>query len=397
MVKISEKAKNFPASPIRKLVPFAEAAKQRGTKVYHLNIGQPDIPAPDEVIEALRREVTTDVAYTFSQGTNSYCNTLIEYYKSVNIPLEKSELIVTTGGSEALLFALNAVLNDGEEVLVPEPFYANYKSFAQLSGGVIVPITAYIDDNFALPSIESFEEKITPKTRAIMISNPSNPTGYLYSRTELEKLRDIAIKHDLFIISDEVYRDFCYDGTTHISIMEIEGLEQHSIMIDSVSKKFSMCGVRIGAIVSRNKDVMMAAMRLAQSRLSPPLFGQIASEAAFGVGPEYFDEVKEEYTLRRDFFVNALRNIPNVICPMPQGAFYVIAELPVDDADEFAKWMLESFSYEGETVMIAPGSGFYASPGAGKQQARLAYVLNNNDLGRAALVLEKALEAYNNR
>ncbi len=397
MVKISARAERFPQSPIRKLVPFAEAAKQRGVKVYHLNIGQPDIPAPQEAIEAIKREVSTDVAYTFSEGTRSYNNVLLDYYKSVNIPLERSELIVTTGGSEALLFALNAIMNDGDEVLVPEPFYANYKSFTELSGAVIVPITAYIDNNFALPSIESFEEKITPRTKAIMISNPSNPTGYLYSTEELLKLRDIAIKHDLFIISDEVYRDFCYDGTSHTSIMEIEGLEEHAIMIDSVSKKFSMCGVRIGAIISRNKDVMGASMRLAQSRLSPPLFGQIASEAAFSAGESYFDEVKAEYTKRRDFFVESLRNIPGLICPMPQGAFYVIVELPVEDADDFALWMLENFSYEGGTVMMAPGSGFYATEGAGKNQARLAYVLETEELRKAVEILGKGLEAYNNR
>ncbi len=397
MVKISEKANNFPYSPIRKLVPFAEAAKRNGVKVYHLNIGQPDIPAPKEVVEALKSYVTTDIAYTFSEGTASFCNVLIDHYKGINIPLEKSELIVTTGGSEALLFALNATLNNGDEVLVPEPFYANYKSFAQLSGGVIVPIPASIETNFALPSIELFEERITERTRAIMISNPSNPTGYLYSREELEQLRDLAIKHDLFIISDEVYRDFCYDGTTHISMMEIEGAEQYTIMIDSVSKKFSMCGVRIGAIISRNKDVMSAAMRLAQSRLSPPLFGQMASEAAFGVGPEYFEEVRTEYIKRRDFLVEALRKIPGVVSPMPEGAFYVMVHLPVDDVDNFAKWMLESFSYEGGTVMVAPGSGFYETEGSGKQEARIAYVLEVEELQKAVIILEKAIEAYNNR
>ncbi len=397
MVKISEKATLFPFSPIRKLVPFAEAAKKKGIKVYHLNIGQPDITAPAEAIEAVRKEVSTEVAYTFSEGTNEYMNVLLDYYKSINIPLEKSDVIVTTGGSEALLFALNSILNPGDEVLVPEPFYANYKAFTQLADGVIVPITAVIDNNFALPAIESFEEKITPRTRAIMISNPSNPTGYLYSDEELYKLRDIAIKHDLFIISDEVYRDFCYDGTSHTSILEIEGLEQHAIMIDSVSKKFSMCGVRIGAIISRNKEVMSASMRLAQSRLSPPLFGQIAAQGAFSVGEEYFNEVREEYTKRRDFLVQELRKIPGVICPMPQGAFYVIIQLPVDDVDTFAQWMLESFSYEGGTVMVAPGSGFYASEGAGKQEARLAYVLNTDDLLKSAQILEKAIEAYNNR
>lgn len=397
MLTISEKAKGFPYSPIRKLVPFAEAAKSRGVKVYHLNIGQPDIPAPQIAIDAVKAGITTNIAYTFSEGIRSYGEILAKYYNSVNIPVKKSDIIVTTGGSEAIIFAMNSIINNGDEILIPEPFYANYTCFAMQCNAVVVPITARIEDNFALPPIESFEDKITPKTKAIMICNPSNPTGYLYSKAELEKLRDIAVKHDLFIISDEVYRDFCYDGKKHISIMEIEGMENHAIMIDSVSKKFSMCGVRIGAIVSRNREVMDAAMRLAQARLSPPLFGQMASEAAFGVSKEYFESVNAEYKRRRNFLVEELNKIPNVNCPMPQGAFYAIVQLPVDDVDTFAKWLLESFSYEGGTVMLAPASGFYATPGLGKREARLAYVLEIEDLKKSVEILAKALEAYNKK
>lgn len=395
MLTISKKAKSLPYSPIRKLVPFAEAAKSRGLKVYHLNIGQPDIPAPQIAVDAVKNSVSTSLAYTFSEGIRSYTDVLVSYYESVNITLDKSNIIVTTGGSEAIVFAMNAIFNTDDEVLIPEPFYANYTAFAMQCNTKVVPITASIENNFALPPIESFEEKITPRTKGILICNPSNPTGYLYSKKELIKLRDLALKHNLFIISDEVYRDFCYDGSIHTSIMEISGLENNAVMIDSVSKKFSMCGIRIGAIVSRNKEVMDVAMRLAQARLSPPLFGQIASEAAFSVSKEYFEEVNKEYTLRRDFMVGELNKIPNVVCPMPKGAFYAIVKLPVDDVDVFAKWMLESFSYEGGTVMLAPASGFYATPGLGKQEARLAYVLNIEELGKAVKILEKAIEAYN--
>lgn len=397
MLTISNKAKAFPYSPIRKLVPFAEAAKSRGIKVYHLNIGQPDIPAPQEAIDAVKRDITTSIAYSFSEGNRSYGEVLEKYYNIVKVPVKKSDIIVTTGGSEAIIFALNAIINNGDEILIPEPFYANYTCFAMQCNAVVVPITARIEDNFALPAIESFEDKITPKTKAILICNPSNPTGYLYSKEELEKLRDMAIKHDLFIIADEVYRDFCYDGKVHISIMEIEGMENHAIMIDSVSKKFSMCGVRVGAIVSRNKEVMDAAMRLAQARLSPPLLGQIASEGAFTVSKDYFDKVNSEYIHRRNFLVEELNKIPNVICPMPSGAFYAMVQFPVDDVDTFAKWLLESFSYEGGTVMLAPASGFYATPDIGKQQARLAYVLEIEDLRKAVAILAKGIEAYNKR
>ncbi len=397
MLNISEKAKGFPYSPIRKLVPYSVAAKARGIKVYHLNIGQPDIPAPQEAIDAVKNTITTSVEYSFSEGNHSYVNVLVDYYKSVNIPITMKDIIVTTGGSEAIVFALNAIINPGDEALIPEPFYANYTTFAKQCGANVVPITASIENGFALPAIETFEEKITPRTKAIMICNPSNPTGYLYSREELEKLSAIAKKHNLYIISDEVYRDFIYDGEgkLHYSIMEIDGMEEHAIMIDSVSKKFSMCGIRIGAIVSRNKEVMDAAMRLAQARLSPPLFGQIASEAAFGIGKKYFEEVNAEYKKRRDFLYEALNRIPNVTCPKPKGAFYLIVKLPVDNVDKFAVWLLESFSYEGETVMLAPASGFYATPGLGQQEARLAYVLEVEELGRAAVILEKAIEEYN--
>lgn len=397
MLTISEKAKGFPYSPIRKLVPYSVAAKQRGIKVYHLNIGQPDIPAPQEAIDAVKNSITTSVEYSFSEGNHSYVNVLVDYYNSVNIPVKKEDIIVTTGGSEAIVFALNAIINAGDEILIPEPFYANYTTFAKQCEAVVVPITASIENGFALPAMETFEEKITPRTKAIMICNPSNPTGYLYSKEELEKLSEIAKKHSLYIISDEVYRDFIYDGEgkLHYSIMEIEGMENHAIMIDSVSKKFSMCGVRIGAIVSRNKEIMDAAMRLAQARLSPPLFGQIASEAAFGIGRKYFDDVNAEYKKRRDFLYEALNKIPNVTCPKPRGAFYLIVKLPVNNVDNFAKWLLESFSYEGETVMLAPASGFYATEGLGVQEARLAYVLDIEDLRRSAIILENAIEEFN--
>ncbi|MEG0499665.1 MAG: pyridoxal phosphate-dependent aminotransferase, partial [Rikenellaceae bacterium] len=347
--------------------------------------------------EAVKTNITTSIAYSFSEGVRSYGEILAKYYNSINIPVKKSDIIVTTGGSEAIIFALNSIMNNGDEILIPEPFYANYTCFAMQCNAVVVPITARIENNFALPPIESFEDKITPKTKAIIICNPGNPTGYLYSKAELEKLRDIAVKHDLFIIADEVYRDFCYDGAKHVSIMEIEGMENHAIMIDSVSKKFSMCGVRVGAIVSRNREVMDAAMRLAQARLSPPLFGQMAAEGAFSVSKDYFEKVNAEYKRRRNFLVEELNKIPNVFCPMPKGAFYAIVKLPVDDVDVFAKWMLESFSYEGGTVMVAPASGFYATPGLGKQEARLAYVLEIEDLKKAVQILAKGIEAYNNR
>ncbi len=397
MLTISDKAKGFPYSPIRKLVPFSVAAKARGVKVYHLNIGQPDIPAPQEAIDAVKNTITTSVEYSFSEGNSSYVNVLRNYYNSVNIPLEYKDIIVTTGGSEAIVFAFNAIVNPGDEIIIPEPFYANYITFAKQCGANVVPITASIENGFALPASEAFEAKITAKTKAIMICNPSNPTGQLYTKEELENLATIAKKHNLYIISDEVYRDFIYDGEgkQHYSILEIEGMENHAIMIDSVSKKFSMCGIRIGAIVSRNKEIMDAAMRLAQARLSPPLFGQIASEAAFGIGQKYFDDVNAEYKKRRDFLYNALNKIPNVYCPKPKGAFYLICKLPVDNIDKFAQWLLEEFSYENETVMLAPASGFYATPGLGTQEARLAYVLDVKDLERSALILEKALEAYN--
>lgn len=397
MVSISKKANNLPYSPIRKLASYAEAAKKRGIKVYYLNIGQPDIAAPQVAIDAVKEHISTRVEYTFSEGTHSYCKTLVKYYNSINIPVEKSDIIVTTGGSEALIFTINAIADDGDEILIPEPFYANYNTFAVQCGAEVVPITSTLESNYALPEIETFETKITDKTKAIMICNPSNPTGYLYSREELEKLRDLAVKHNIYIICDEVYRDFCYEGGEHVSILEIEGMEQHGIIIDSVSKKFSMCGVRIGAVVSKNKMFMDAVMRQAQARLSPPLFGQIASEAAFGVGQEYFSAVNAEYMKRRNFLVEALNKIEGVSCPMPKGAFYAMVKLPVDDVDIFSQWLLEHFEYEGATVMIAPASGFYATKGLGKQEARIAYVLDVKDLEKSVIILEKAIEKYNNQ
>lgn len=397
MPNISSKAVAMPSSPIRKLVPYSEAAKAAGKTVYHLNIGQPDIETPQGVRERMKALDLKVIEYSNSDGIGSYKKGLTGYYKSKGIELNPQQLMITTGGSEALVFAFMTCLNPGDEVIIPEPFYANYNGFAVMAGVNVVPVTSYIETGFALPPISSFEEKITPNTKAILICNPGNPTGYLYSKEELEQLRDLVIKHDLFLIADEVYREFMYDGAVPHSVMNLEGLDNHAIMIDSVSKRYSMCGARIGALVTRNEEVMAMAMKFAQARLSPPTFGQIASEAALDTPQEYFDGVVAEYVKRRDILVNGLNAIPGVMCPNPKGAFYCIAQLPIDNADKFCQWMLEEFSHNNQTVMMAPATGFYATPGAGANEVRLAYVLNEESLRSAVECLKVALEQYPGR
>lgn len=394
MPHLSSKAEAMPASPIRKLVPYSEAAKKRGTKVYHLNIGQPDIETPQVVRDAMRAQDARVIEYSNSEGMMPYREGLKKYYASKNIALEVADIMVTTGGSEALVFAFMSTLNPGDEVIIPEPFYANYNGFAVMAGATVVPVTAVIDNGFALPAIAEFEKKITEKTKGILICNPGNPTGYLYSQAELEQLRDLVLKYNLFLYADEVYREFMYEGAVPYSVMNLEGLENHAIMIDSVSKRYSMCGARIGAMISRNKELMAAALKFGQARLSPPTFGQWASMAALDTPQSYFDGVVEEYVKRRDILVDGLNSIPGVRCPKPQGAFYCIAELPIDDSDKFCQWMLESFSHNNQTVMMAPATGFYATPGSGKNQVRLAYVLNENDLRASVECLKIALEQY---
>lgn len=397
MPKISKKGLAMPASPIRRLVPYSDEAKRKGRKVYHLNIGQPDIPTPEVALNAIRNLKETVLAYSHSAGNESYRKKLAGYYKSVGIDIEYDDLLITTGGSEAVLFGFMTCLNPGEEVIAPEPFYANYNGFATIAGINLVPVTSYIENDFALPPIEEIEKKITDKTRAIMICNPNNPTGYLYSKEELMQLRDIVKKHDLYLFSDEVYREFCYDGEEHFSAMNLEGIEQNVVMKDSVSKRYSECGVRIGALVTRNKEVLSTALKFAQARLSPPILGQIVGEASIDTPPEYFEEVHKEYIGRRDFMVEALNKIPGVYCPKPKGAFYTVVKLPVDDADVFAQWILEDFEYNNQTVMMAPASGFYSTKGAGKNEVRIAYVLKREDLANAMETLEKALEVYPGR
>jgi aspartate aminotransferase len=384
----------MPASPIRKLVPYSEAAKKRGTKVYHLNIGQPDIETPEVVREAMKAQDARVIEYSNSEGMLNYREGLKGYYSSKDIHLEVSNIMVTTGGSEALVFAFMSTLNPGDEVIIPEPFYANYNGFAVMAGATVVPVTAVIDNGFALPAISEFEKKITEKTKGILICNPGNPTGYLYSKTELEQLRDLVLKYNLFLYADEVYREFMYEGAVPFSVMNLEGLENNAIMIDSVSKRYSMCGARIGAMISRNAELMSAALKFGQARLSPPTFGQWASMAALATPQSYFDGVVEEYVKRRDTLVDGLNAIPGVRCPKPQGAFYCIAELPIDDSDQFCQWMLEKFEHNGQTVMMAPATGFYATPGSGKNQVRLAYVLNVSDLKNAVECLKEALMKY---
>lgn len=386
----------MPPSPIRKLVPFAEAAKKKGTRVYHLNIGQPDIETPAAVLEAVRKSDFRILEYSHSAGNESYRRKLTGYYSKFGITVDHTEIIVTTGGSEAILFGFMACLDPGDEVIVPEPFYANYNGFAVEAEVNIVPVTSTIDTGFALPPIEDFEKMITPKTKAILICNPNNPTGYLYSRAEMEVLKALCLKHNLFLFSDEAYREFSYDGE-NISALHIAGLEQHVVVFDTISKRYSACGARIGAVVTHNRGLLDAVMKFAQARLSPPSFAQIAAEAAVDLPDNYFDAIKAEYQSRRDLLVARLNAIPGVFCPNPGGAFYAMARLPIDDADKFCQWLLESFSYEQQTVMLSPATGFYATPGLGKQEVRLAYVLNLGDIAKAMDCLAKALEVYPGR
>ncbi|MBL6658200.1 MAG: pyridoxal phosphate-dependent aminotransferase [Flavobacteriales bacterium] len=397
MPKISSKGIKMPESPIRKLVPFAEGAKQKGKTVFHLNIGQPDIKSPEVALDAIHNFNDKVVEYSHSAGFESYRKGLANYYQKVGINIDHSDVMVTTGGSEALLFALNTCMDNGDEIIIPEPFYANYNGFSISAGVKVKPITTSINDGFALPAIEEFEKLITPNTKAILICNPGNPTGYLYSKEELETLRDIVIKHDLFLFADEVYREFCYDGNTHHSVLNIEGLEQHAVVIDSTSKRYSLCGIRVGCLISKNKEVMTTALKFAQARLSPPTFGQVAGEAALSTPTEYFDEVSEEYVARRDLLIEGLNKIEGVICPKPKGAFYCIAQLPVDNADKFAQWLLEEFDHNGKTLMVAPAAGFYSTPNTGTNQVRIAYVLNQDSLTQAIECLDKALEVYPGR
>lgn len=394
MPAISKKGKMMPQSPIRKLVPYAEDAKKRGLKVYHLNIGQPDIKTPEVALNAVKNNTLKIIEYSRSEGSEEYRTKLASYYAKNNIHVSATDIIVTTGGSEALLFTFGSIMDAGDEVIIPEPFYANYNGFSVASGVNVVPVISKIDDNFALPPIEDFEKLITPKTKAILICNPGNPTGYLYSKDEIDKLAHIVKKHDLFLIADEVYREFVYDGEKHHSVMEVKGLEQHAIMIDSVSKRYSMCGARIGCIVSKNKQVIETALKFAQARLSPPTYAQIASEAALETPESYFNAVKEEYVERRNTLIKELHKINGVKVAKPKGAFYCIAELPVKDADKFSQWLLEKFSLNGETVMIAPAAGFYSTPGLGKNQVRIAYVLNKEDLVNSVNILKEALKQY---
>ncbi len=385
----------MPESPIRKLVPYADMAKKKGHKVYHLNIGQPDIKTPEIAIRAVKNIDIKVLEYSHSAGFESYRIKLSQYYKNHGLPVDVADIIITTGGSEALLFALGTTMDPGDEIIIPEPFYANYNGFATASGVNVVPVISSIDEGFALPPISHFEQLITPRTKAILICNPGNPTGYLYSKDEIDQLAALVKKHDLFLIADEVYREFTYDGDVHHSVMNVEGLENHAIMIDSVSKRYSMCGARIGCIVSKNREVMAAAMKFAQARLSPPTFAQIASEAALQTPQSYFDEVISEYRERRDVLVEELSKIDGVKVAKPKGAFYCIASLPVANADDFAQWLLEFYDLNGETVMIAPAAGFYSTPGVGQNEVRIAYVLKKDDLVRSVQILKQALIEYN--
>lgn len=397
MPKVSNKGKQMPESPIRKLVPYSEIAKKKGNKVYHLNIGQPDIKTPEVAMNSIKNLDIKVLEYSHSAGFESYRRKLSQYYTNHGLPIDLADIIITTGGSEALLFAMGTTMDQGDEIIIPEPFYANYSGFSTASGVNIVPVICTIDDDFALPPIADFEKLITPKTKAILICNPGNPTGRLYSKEEILQLAEIVKKHDLFLIADEVYREFTYDGVDHFSVMEVPGIEQNAIMIDSVSKRYSMCGARIGCIVSKNKEVMATAMKFAQARLSPPTFAQIASEAALDTPQSYFDEVITEYRERRDVLVEELNKIDGVKVAKPSGAFYCIAELPVDNADNFAQWLLESYDNNKETVMVAPAAGFYSTPGVGLNQVRIAYVLKKEDLIRSVQILKEALIVYNAR
>ena len=394
MPTISDKGKAMPASPIRKLVPYSEEAKRKGRKVYHLNIGQPDIHTPEVALNAIRNIELKVIEYSHSAGNESYRRKLAAYYQKIGINITHTEILITTGGSEAILFAFMSCVNPGDEVVTPEPFYANYNGFATTAGIKIVPVTSYIKEDFALPPIKEIEKKITSKTKGIIVCNPNNPTGYLYSKEELLHLRDIVKKYDLFLFSDEAYREFCYDGAEHFSAMNLEDIENNVIMLDSVSKRYSECGVRIGALITKNKEVISTALKFAQARLSPPGLGQIAGEASIDTPDQYFKDVNREYTARRNYMVEALNKIPGIYCPKPKGAFYTVVKLPVDDADKFAQWLLEEFEYNNQTVMVAPASGFYSTPGFGKNEVRIAYVLKIDDLKNAMMILAEALKVY---
>ncbi len=397
MLEISEKGKAVPASPIRKLVPFADQAKKRGIEVYHLNIGQPDIATPEIALEVVRRMQLSVIEYTPSAGNPSLRTKLAGYYQNLGIQITEDNILITTGGSEAILFAFMSTLDEGDEIIIPEPFYANYAAFAVMVGAKIKTVTADIDHNFALPPIEEFERQITPRTKGIVIINPNNPTGYLYSKKEMEDLAAIVRKHHLYLYSDEVYRRYCYDGLQHFSVMNLPDIAQNTILFDSMSKRYSECGIRVGAIISRNQEVLAASLKFGMARLCPPALGQIAAEASLETSEEYFKKVYEEYIKRRNYMVGALNKMPGVYCPMPKGAFYSIVKLPVDDAEKFARWLLEAFSYKGQTVMLAPASGFYHTPGLGKNEVRIAYVLNINDLKNAMEVLSEGLKVYPGR
>ena len=397
MPNISIRGMEMPASPIRKLAPLADAAKQRGVHVYHLNIGQPDLPTPQEAIEAIRHIDRSVLEYSPSAGYRSYREKLVSYYAKYNINLTADDIIVTAGGSEAVLFSFLACLNPGDEIIVPEPAYANYMAFAISAGAVIRTIATTIEEGFSLPKVEKFEELINERTRAILICNPNNPTGYLYTRREMNQIRDLVKKYDLFLFSDEVYREFIYTGSPYISACHLEGIEQNVVLIDSVSKRYSECGIRIGALITKNAQIREAVMKCCQARLSPPLIGQIAAEASLDADPDYLRDTYDEYVERRKCLIDGLNRIPGVYSPIPMGAFYTVARLPVDDCEKFCAWCLTDFAYEGETVMMAPAAGFYTTPGAGRNQVRIAYVLKKEDLQRALVVLRKALEAYPGR
>lgn len=390
---ISSRGQQMPASPIRKLVPFAEAAKQRGTKVYHLNIGQPDIETPKAIMDAVKNTDIKVLEYSHSAGNESYRKKLVQYYQSVGINVTHNEIMITTGGSEAIQFGFFTCLNPGDEVIIPEPFYANYNGFAMAAGVTVIPITSYIETGFALPPIDAFEKIITSKTKAIVICNPNNPTGYLYSKAEMEAIKALCLQYNLYLFSDEAYREFCYDGE-YISAMHLEGLEQHVVLMDTISKRYSACGARIGALVTKNKEVYNTAMKFAQARLSPPGLAQIMGEAAVDLPSNFFEAPKTEYKNRRDVLVKRLNAMPDVFCPNPGGAFYAIARLPIDDADVFCQWLLESFSHENQTIMLAPATGFYSTKGLGKNEVRLAYVLNVDAINAAMDCLEEALKVY---
>lgn len=397
MLQISDKGLAIQASPIRKLVPYANKAKARGIRVFHLNIGQPDIATPKIALEVVRRMQISVIEYTDSAGNHTLRSKLAGYYQKLGIAINEEDILITTGGSEAILFAFMSTLNEGDEIIIPEPYYANYAAFAVMVGAKVKAVTATIENNFALPPISEFEKLITPRTKGIVIINPNNPTGYLYSQNELEVLAKMVKKHNLYLYSDEVYRRYCYDGLPHFSVMNIEGIEENAILFDSMSKRYSECGIRVGAIITRNKEVLGASLKFGMARLCPPALGQIAAEASLDTSDEYFHRVHQEYVQRRDFMVEALNKIPGVVCPNPKGAFYSIVKLPIDDSEKFARWLLEEFDYNGQTVMLAPASGFYHTPGLGKNEVRIAYVLKISDLQKAIEVLAAALKVYPGR